>query len=286
VVDDGMATSGSADDMLVAAATAPWGHRWDLRWSDDALEVREDPDRTPRGADPDGRALRLACGAALVDARTVARAGGHRAHVSLLPRRDDPALLGRVRTGPALPPSVHDVALAEAVRRRRTDRDTSRRLAPHTAADTALDGLLDGLPDAPLTRELRHALSRAARHEQAWMIVVDDPAGRRELRAIAAEAEADRPRGPDLRALVPTVAVVATVHDTPLAQLRAGMAVELVLLTATTRGVPAWPVTPPPEPRRHRGRVRTLVGGGLWPQALLRLGCSDAGGSAVSAARS
>jgi hypothetical protein len=47
---------------------------------------------------------------------------------------------------------------------------------------------------------------------------------------------------------------------------------EQVLLTGTARGLGASFVAPPVELREHREAVRDLLGGGLWPQVILRLG--------------
>lgn len=300
------------EEILTAAARAPSSHNsqpWDLRWSDGALEVRGDPTRTLPVSDPDGRELRLACGAALVNARTVIRAGGHRAHIRLLPDHDDPWLVGRVRVGSALRPAPHELDLAAAVWRRRTDRGAFR--------------------DAPLGRELRHALGQAARREQVWLVFVDDPADRRALREIAGDAHRAQQRDPAFRAEwnhwighdratddglpadlarhapvpdgrwrlrdfgevgdvarprrvtpvepEPTVAVVATFHDTPLAQVQAGMGMQEVLLTATVRRSAASFLASPLELPEYRRRVRDLVGGGLQAQMVLRLGYGGAG---------
>jgi hypothetical protein len=310
--DERPIASGAAEEMLAAAGRAPSSHNsqpWDLRWSDGTLVIRGDPRRALTVADPDGRELRLACAAALVNARTVARARGYRPSVTLLPDQSDPWLFGQIRLGPEAPPSPLDLDLAAAVWRRRTDRGAFQ--------------------DVPIARQLRHRLCRAARREQSWLVFVDEPVERRRLRDTAGEAHRTQWRDPAFRAEwshwighdrtagdglptdpsrrapapdgrwrlrdygaspedeparpeahvepEPTIAVVATFHDTPLAQLRAGMAMQVVLLTAATRGAAASFVTPPLEIPEHRERVRTLLGSGLWPQMVLRLGYGGAG---------
>lgn len=295
-------------ELLRAGASAPSSHNtqpWRLRWHDDAVEVHGDPDRLLPAADPEGRELRLACGAALANVRLAVRAQGRRAHTQLLPDPDDPWFFGRVRPGSALPPSGWEVELAAAVPRRHTDR--------HSFA-------------GPLSRTLRDQLTRAAWRESCRLVVVEDGEQRRRLRELTAEAhryqqedpafvaewerwighaarhedglphdharhapradhawrvrdfggtvvDHDRDAGAeDAAEDEPTIAVLASYEDSALAHVRAGEAMQQVLLTATARGLGASFVAPPLEVAAVRARVRALLGGVMWPQVILRLG--------------
>jgi nitroreductase len=306
---DGPPSSAEVAELLRAAASAPSSHNsqpWRLRWRDGAVEVHGDPERQLPAADPDGRELRLACGAALVNVRLVVRAQGRRAHTQLLPDLEDRWFLGRVRPGAPLPPAAWESDLAAAVHRRHTDRHP--------------------FSGRPIAAVLRDHLARAARRERCRLVLVDRPGDRRRLRELAAEAHrrqqadpafmaewgnwighpsrvddglphaharcAPRPDGAwrlrDYAGVVagvdrvahveepaeeePTIAVVASYDDTPLAHVQAGQAMQQVLLTATARGLGASFVAPPMEWPATRREVRALLGGVLWPQVVLRLG--------------
>jgi nitroreductase len=296
-------------DLLRAGASAPSSHNaqpWRLCWADGAVEVHGEPARLLPAADPEGRELRVACGAALANVRLAVRAQGRRAHTQLMPDPDDPWFLGRVRPGGPLQPSGWETDLAAAVAHRRTDRHPFR--------------------GRPLSAALREQLVRAAWREQCRLVLVDGPEERRRLRDLAAEAhrrqQADpaflaewqrwigdgarvddgvppaqarhepRPDGAwrlrdfaghvtdgdrdgdveDPAEEEPLIAVVASYGDSPLAHVRAGQAMQHVLLTATARGIAASFVAPPLEIPAIRTRVRALLGGVLWPQVVLRLG--------------
>lgn len=296
-------------DLLHAGASAPSTHNsqpWRLRWHDGAVEVHGDPTRLVVAADPDARELRLACGAALANVRLAVRGQGRRAHTQLLPDPDDRWFLGRVRPGAPLPPTGWESELVGAVPRRHTDRhpfdgrplpaalrhqltraawrescrlvvvdghEQRRRLRELTAEahrrqldDPAFlaeweqwighaDRVEDGLPAS-------HA-RRAPRPDHAWRL--RDFGG--------AVLDSDRlARGDDPGEDEPTIAVVATYEDSPLAHVRAGQAMQQVLLTATARGVGASFVASPLEVGAIRAQVRALLGGVLWPQVILRLG--------------
>jgi nitroreductase len=69
------------------------------------------------------------------------------------------------------------------------------------------------------------------------------------------------------------VLALGTRTDDRLAQLRAGEATSVVLLTATSMGLASCPVTEPLEIAATRESVRSdIFGGGNHPQMLLRVG--------------
>jgi nitroreductase len=295
--------------LLGAGAAAPSSHNsqpWRLRWRDGAIEVHGDPERVLTAADPDARELRLACGAALANVRLTVRAQGRRAHTQLMPDPDDPWFLGRVRPGAALPPTGWEVELAASVARRHTDRHPFGGRPISAALRDQLDRAawrercrLVAIEGPQQRRRLRELTAEAHRRQRADPVFVAEwerwigraervedgvphPLARHEpppdgvwrLRDFAGVVpDDDRVVGPeDPFEEEPAIAVLASYEDSRLAQVRSGQAMQLVLLTATARGLAASFVAPPVEVASTRAEVRTLLGGLLWPQMVLRLG--------------
>ncbi|MFI5613996.1 hypothetical protein [Amycolatopsis sp. NPDC051903] len=239
----GRLTARQVRAVLVAATSPPPLHEgcpWRFRCTPASIELYAAPSRNGR------RGQLLDCGAALLNLRLAVKAQGCHPDVRLLPARSRPDLLAVVRPRGLEPVTPIDRRLAGAIRIRRGNR------SPFTTAV---------VPPA-LHRELR----RAAELERAWLATIG-PEHLPRLREILRRSDSS---GFDLapeRLLV----AVGSLHDTPLAQLHAGQAVQRVLLTATVAGLSAahWTDVLTPASRRE---LRGLLGGGLWPQVLLRLG--------------
>jgi nitroreductase len=298
------------DELLRAAAAAPSSYNsqpWRLRWTGEAVEVRGDPERLLTHTDPDGRQLRLACGAALTNVGLMARAQGRRVLIRLLPDPGDPWLLGSVRLRGASPPLPWEQKLAEVILSRHTDRGPfgppglsllhRDELAQAAERERCPLVVIDRAADLARLRDITSLAHREQRADPGFVAEWDSwigAAGRTDdgiPPAVArtsprsddgwrprdfaggsapADAEPARPDGrPDEQ---PTIAIVATSHDNAISQVRAGLAMEQVLLTAAAHGLGASFVAPPLEQPHHRGAVRDLLGGVLWPQAILRLG--------------
>ena len=105
------------------------------------------------------------------------------------------------------------------------------------------------VPPAPPSA--RTELRRAAEAERGWLVWLED----------------DDPHGS---------LVLGTVDDDPLAHLRAGQAVQRVLLTAAVHGLLGVVETRPLATPDARAALRIRLGGGLWPQAVLRVGAHAA----------
>ena len=295
--------------LLEAGALAPSSHNtqpWRLRWHNGAVEVHGDLDRALPVSDPEHRELRVACGAALANVRLAVRAQGRRAHVRLLPDPDDPWFLGIVTAGGHLPATSTETALAQAIPHRRTDRsavsgegvsprvrEELRRAAQqeHSWAVLLDDGRdRNALEDLAVRAHARQQSDPAFRAEWTRWVGTDGdhgtglpaelvrraprPDGRWRLRDFGADADPDDERPP---AVVdePALLVVATTFDQPLAHLYAGQALQHVLLLATVRGLAASFVAPPVEVPETRAALRSLLGGALWPQVVLRLGVAQ-----------
>ena len=290
--------------VLETATLAPSVHNtqpWAFRVASDVVELHLDPARRLPVADPDDQELRLACGAALFNLRLALLARGVRPAVALYPDPARPQLVAQVRragTGHATPELAR---LLEAVPRRHTNRRPFTG-APVAAAEryalrraAAEEGALLHFVPATQRAELGR-LSIAAHRRQ-----LTDPAFRDELlrwtgrgpdqpdgvparvagplpaahdrwvvRDFAGGTGRERPPGKDedeplLAALIPHV-------TGPAAEVRAGEAMQRVLLTATAEGLAVSFLSQLVEVPDAREALRRLVGAVRPPLAVLRIG--------------
>lgn len=275
------------------------------------FHVRADFDRVMPHADPDARALHIGCGATLLNLRVAAIHGGWHPETRLLPDPGDPALLATVRlTGPrsedsdlgTLYPAIHQrhtsrlpfeerdipepvrVALRdaagrggaslsfptgwhlqevlelveEAEARNRTDRGSDEDLAAWTRIGTPSEDAHDGVPE--------YAFGPRKHGGKAPM---RDFAGSRRVEGRGA---APFERSPHL-------ALLSTARDQPDDWLRAGQAMEHVLLLATLEGLSSSFVTQALEWTDLRWPLRDPISGTGCTQMLLRLGYGPQGPS-------
>src|SRR5512139_2068726 len=224
--------------MLRSAGRAPSVHNtqpWEFVVSRTRIDLYADPRRQLRRADPTGRSLLVSCGAALFNLRVAAEQLGFRPRVRRLPDRDAPTLVASM----AFDHRLHDPGdLAElypAVELRRTNRlpfeerlvklvhdaDSRMHADPAVTAERAdwihRGGRDDGIPTSAL----------GPRPEQVHM----------PFRDLAAGPDPGRENARFER--TPTIAVLSTRHDTVTDWVRAGEALERVLLAATTAGLAA-----------------------------------------------
>jgi nitroreductase len=187
--------------------------------------------------DPAGRERRIGCGAAVFAVRLALVGQGVRPLVSLLPDRARPELVAVVRAGGRVRPTPRQRELLAALDRR-----------------PARGGRLEA--------GARHDLARAALEEGAWLELVDD-----ERRAVLSDlARTDTP---------PLVAVLSVHAEGPREDLRAGEALQHVLLAAAVRGLSVSFLSELVDVPEVRERVRRLLATGTGstrpPQAVLRL---------------
>ena len=299
--DTGELSRRLVEELLAAAAAAPSMHNtqpWRFRVSQEAIELRADPERMLPVADPAGRAVHIACGAALLNLRLAAAIVGREPVVTLLPDPGQPLLLAAVRlAGPhRAGPGERDLHAAIALRH--TNRGPVR-------GDPVPPGVLAELADAARVEggilhvldhdETARVLCLVRDAERAWLA---DPAYRAELARWAGgprgrEGIPDSalgPRSPDRPAPVrefapgqpspagyawfeqdPQLAVLSTPSGGKASWLLAGQALQRVLLTATARGIAVSPLTQPLE-TNEAWLVRDPRSGHEEPQMILRLG--------------
>ncbi|MBB0246902.1 nitroreductase [Streptomyces alkaliphilus] len=251
----------------------PW--RFRLLADDTTLQLWADLDRVVPHADPEGRGLHLGCGAAICNLRVAAAHAELLPEVRLLPEPAEPRLLADVvfRRLPAGAPEPSEAAglaaLYPAIRARRTSRHP---FLPDRIPEEELRALTEAAriegaelihPDAWHTATVLELLQDAEGRDGT------DPARGRELeRWTRTGAEAGSavdgvpeyafgPRERDGRTVVrdfagrapvpgrpevdfestPRLALLGTDGDRPFDWLRAGEALERVLLVATDRGL-------------------------------------------------
>ncbi|GAB2449076.1 Acg family FMN-binding oxidoreductase [Streptomyces incanus] len=303
--------------LVYDAAAAPSMHNaqpWRFRYfrGSRAFHVRADLDRVLPHADPDHRALHLGGGAALLNLRVALVHEGWHPAARLLPDPTDPVLLASVQpTGlgsgesdlAALYPAIHQrhssrfpfeeteipqevrTALADAARgegamltfpsswhlqqvlelleeaeaRNLTDRGSGQDLAEWTRIDApSVNTASDGVPG--------YAFGPRKRGGRAPM---RDFAGNR---PVPGRGTAEFERNPQL-------AVLSTAHDRPEDWLRAGQAMERVLLLATVEGLSSSFATQALEWSDLRWPLRDPVSGTGHIQIVLRLGYGPKGPS-------
>ena len=290
-------------DVLEAAIAAPSMHNtqpWRFRVLRQAqtIELRADPERALPYGDPSGRAVHIACGAALFNMRLAVAVAGRHPVVQLLPDPDQPLLLARVCLGAPHRVEPQERELHAAITRRHTNRRpfSGRRVPPGVLAELTEAALLEGailhiLDHGETVRVL--ALAQEAERLQSA-----DPAYRAELAHWAGGVRdtegipdsALGPRSPDSPTPVrdfppgrpaprryewfedsPQLTVLSMHSGGRLDWLRAGQALQRVLLTATDRAIAVSPLTQPLE-TADAWLVRDPRTGSEQPQMILRIG--------------
>jgi hypothetical protein len=292
------------------AVLAPSSHNtqpWQFRVAAERVEVWSDPMRFLPRIDPDRRQLFMSCGAALFNLRIAMRRFGNDAEVERLPDPRRPDLLAVVTRGPTRDPDTRDLALFNAIPRRRTNRERflerpighdlgeeimaeavhegawMERLHPHDKLDVA-----DAISDA----DLRQYADDAYRRELARWLVPRGSDRRDGVPMVKRKAELlttlpiagplavrNLDRGPEisdreaeLTIDAPMVGVLGTEEDDPLAWLIAGEALQAVFLRATSSGVAMSFLNQVVEDPALRRRIAEATGRDGFPQLVLRFG--------------
>ena len=114
----------AARAVIALANRAPSVHNsqpWRWRIESSTIHLFADAERALPATDPEGRDLRVSCGAALHHLRVALLAAGLGTTIHRLPDPGQPEHLATVETYPRRP-SPDDLALARAIENRRTDR--------------------------------------------------------------------------------------------------------------------------------------------------------------------
>lgn len=292
--------------LLRAATLAPSLHNsqpWAFAVGPRRVEVFANPLRQLRNTDPTSRSLLISCGAALFNLRVAAEYLGFHPRVRLLPDDHDRMLVAivevdhRHRKPGGI--GVHYAAIPARRTNRRPFRDQSipqSVLADLVEAARAEGAMLrvyddsdevarivDVLHDADLAE---HAAPARTTERQAWV------GGRRRddgipVRSLGPRPSESRTAFRDLGQAVgaprdyaafestPTVAILSTLGDERVDWIRAGQALERLLLAATAAGVSASFLNQPLEQEDLRRSVRSPATGVGHSHMILRLGYGD-----------
>ncbi|MFE9017943.1 Acg family FMN-binding oxidoreductase [Streptomyces sp. NPDC007808] len=303
--------------LLVAEATAaPSMHNaqpWRFRHlsSERVLLLRADPGRAMPRSDPDNRALHIGCGAALFNLRVAAAHAGLVPETTLLPEPDDPLLLAAVHLADP-PGNTRDEALTRlhpAIRHRHTSRhpfsekdipDDVRASLRNAAAqegavllfpgawhaETVLDLVSDAESRDTLDTDANEDLVRWTRLGPEADTAVDGVPEyafgprKRDGKAPVRDFAGRRPvadRGTTTFEHTPHLALLSTPGDGRADWLRAGQALERVLLEATLVDLATSLTSHALENRELRLLARDPAWGTGQVQMVLRLGYGPRG---------
>jgi nitroreductase len=287
--------------------TQPW--RFGVRGS--RISLRADADRRLDVADPQGREMLISCGAALYNLRLSLRARGCDPVVRLLPDPDRPHLLADVHAEPdgeqADAGTLRDHA---QIGRRRSHRGGFRGGPVHAGMQNALryeaeregarlvqavDAHVKGAL-AALTDVAEHVQRRTPSYATEIARWAPSPGTARQDGVQQASYPVRTPRtephfpardfargqgwgvepaDDHCDALAGTVMLLVTGEDTPEAWLRAGQALERVLLRAAEHDLAVAYHTQALEVPELRAFIQSRFCGDAYPQMLLRIGVPE-----------
>jgi nitroreductase len=298
------------EHLLQYAILAPSPHNtqpWLFRINTNDVEVFADLRRCLKASDPQARELHLACGAALLNLRIAGEYFAQRCSVEVLPEPLHPTLVARLTLHAGGEATSEDVVLFHAIRERRTNRgEFSATPVPEAAMDAlgeaavaegawlsfvtdeASKDCLAGLvaegdrvqwADRAFRSELAQWVRTDAAHQmdgipgadfgvQDWMSFVG-PALVRTFDRGGREAAKDL----EIARHSPLLLVLGTDEDNPVEWMRAGQAMQRVLLTAQSEGLSVSHLNQPVEVASLRAQVATVAGRESgYPQLILRVG--------------
>jgi nitroreductase len=298
-------SDGERATLISAAIAAPSIHNtqpWLFHIGDDTVEIYADPTRQLTEQDPDGRAMVISCGAAVLNVRVAAEHLGHQTKTEVLPDAERPDLIAQVYLDGVHPRGGMTGELHSAIAARRTnrgpyeDRPIPSPMLQALVEAARLEGAELHLVSTAEERERLVALMHTADSQSydnsaltseaaRWVGVDDERADGIPRSALGPlpddphtphrDLERGRPHGDRLVARfeeAPTLAVLTTPRDSRADWVMAGQALERVLLVATIEGLSATFANQPVEQPSLRWLVRDPDEPIGFPQMIMRLG--------------
>ena len=290
------------DVLLRAAILAPSLHNsqpWAFAFGPRHVEVYADATRQLSSADPSGRSLLVSCGAAVLNLRIAATHLALRPRVRLLPEPADATLVALLEVDRRGRTTGDLERYYAAMPARRTNRHPFEdRAIPYPVlaslsdaarAEGAVLRVFDDQDEVARIVDLLHDADLAERADPARLAergqwvghgLRDDGIPASSIGPRPAHARSpvrdlgplDVPRDHAAFESAPTLAVLSTAADRPLDWVRAGQALERVLLEATTAGLSASFMNQPLEQDDLRWLVRNPSTGIGHSHMILRLG--------------
>ncbi|WP_328324531.1 hypothetical protein OHA70_33535 [Kribbella sp. NBC_00382] len=297
-------TDRDRDELLRAAVAAPSMHNtqpWRFRVDGAVIEVYRDRSRELPAEDPDRRMLHLSLGAAVFNLRVEAARLAYGAVVRTVLDRGRPDLVAEVEltAGGVEAEQLH--LLAPAIWGRRTNRQpySEQRLPADVRRLLDMSARLEGAElqwlDEDARRNWLHLATADAGMEDDRSLARTTErrlwvGGERKVDGVPTSALGPRPTRLDasVRDMAatpveasrpmavferhPQLAILATRRDGPAEWLRAGQAMERVLLEATASGVSTSLLNQAIEHDRLRWLLHDPLGAWSRPQAVIRFG--------------
>jgi nitroreductase len=285
--------------LLTAAVHAPSMHNtqpWRFEVHGTVVDVLLDEERTLPFEDPSGRAVHLGVGAATVNVRVAAAMLGHETRLATHPDPARPEIKARVYLddrgtpvpdlsclygevaqrhtyrGPLLDHPIHPTVRRELDEAARAEGAELHWLEPATGLEVLLQQAdAEDLSDADRRQE-RETWIGGDRTADGIPEHALGPQPVRQSFVRDLSAGFDSPhRSQAVYETAPAIVVLSTPDEDVDAWLRAGLAMQRVLLVATSYKLAASFLDQLLERPAPRAQVRDLIGG-RWPQMVLRIG--------------
>jgi len=297
-----MLTDDEVDILLTAATHAPSMHNtqpWRFEVHGPVIDVLVDEERTLPVADPSARAARIGIGAAAFNVRVAAAMLGHESRLATDPDPARPEVVARLFLADRKAPvpqlrrlygelserhtyrgPLLEHPISPKVRQQLDNAACAEGAQLHWLDPTATSRLgeilhrtdVDDLHDEDRLHERLHWIGgdrgRDGVRENALGPVPVRPAFVRDLSAGLDSSQRSRA----VYETHPTIVVLSTSADHGSAWVDAGLALQRVLLVATTYDLAASFLNQVLERPASRFQIRDLVGGRSWPQMVIRIG--------------
>jgi hypothetical protein len=303
---DPLITRPMFEDAVARAIRAPSMYNaqpWRFRLTDAAIEAYVDPAARLPASDPHGWAARIALGAALANVRLAFAVAGYASEVTV--HADPTATRAVVRLGGRQPTAPADRALYDAIGHRRSHRSpfwetpvpprARARLVDAAQHAGAWLELVDDRERVVRVSEIIADADDLLRADANYVVELRRWVGRDEddVVGIAPAVAGLVPEGQDLLRMrdyggktrapgrdfesEPLLAVLGTVAASPHDDVLAGMALQVVLLTATSDGLATSMLSQPMEVDEARRQLREALRHYGMPHMIVRVGYGDTG---------